>query len=283
MVRRPGREAVFSAPPTEVCYGDVTDSNALTEACRDITEVIHLVAVIRGGSGQFESINRQGTANVASAAREAGSVKRLIHVSALGAANTPRLNYLYSKWQGEQEVIGSGLPYVILRPSLIFGPGDEFTTAVAALIRAVPITPVIGSGNNRLQPVHVEDVARCIVLAVSGNIRGNQTLDIGGPERLSYNEIVRTVARAMNRKRLRLNIPLWAIRPAVAAIDTLTPRAPINRAMLQLVTLRNVTEPDSVEGTFGFKPRPMAGNIDHVNSITFGDALRLNLGLRARG
>ena len=282
MVRRPGSENVFATPPTEVCYGDVTDPDALTEACRDISEVIHLVAVIRGGERQFDAINRQGAANVAAAAKAAGSVRRFIHVSALGAANNPRLRYLYSKWQGEQEVIASGLPHVIIRPSLIFGPGDEFTTAVAALVRTMPITPVIGSGNNRLQPIHVDDVARCVVSSVRGNIRGNRVLEIGGPQRLSYNEVVSAVARAMGRKRLRLNIPLWKIRPAVAVMDIITPRAPINRAMLQLVTLRNVAEPDSVERVFGFRPRPMAGNIDHVNSITFGQGLRLNLGMASR-
>ena len=282
MVRRPGSESIFATPPTEVCYGDVTDHNALGEACRDISEVIHLVAVIRGGVRQFEAVNRLGTANVAAAAKDAGSVRHIIHVSALGAANAPHLDYLHSKWQGEREVINSGLPHVILRPSLIFGPGDEFTTAVAALVRTMPITPIIGSGNNRLQPIHVGDVARCIRLALSGNIRGNQILEIGGPERLSYNEIVRTVARAMGKKRLRLNIPLWAIRTPVAAMDLLSPRAPINGAMLQLVTLRNVAETDSVERVFGFRPRRMAGNIDHVNDITFGAALRLNLGLGAR-
>ena len=281
MVRRPGSEAVFATPPTEVCYGDVTDPNALTEACRDISEVIHLVAVIRGGNRQFDAINRLGTANVVAAAKDAGSVRRFIHVSALGAANAPDLEYLHSKWQGEQAVRDGGLPYVILRPSLIFGPGDEFTTAVAALVRAAPVTPIIGSGNNRLQPIHVDDVARCIVLAVGGNIRGSQTLDIGGPQRMSYIEIVRTVAAAMRRRRLRLNIPLWAIRAPVAALDILTPRAPINRAMLQLVTLRNVAEPDSVERVFGFRPRPLAGNIEHVNGMTFGEALRINLGIGA--
>ena len=281
-MRRPGSESVFATPPTEVCYGDVTDPDALTEACRDISEVIHLVAVIRGGDRQFDAINRQGAANVAAAAKEAGSVRRFIHVSALGATNNPRLRYLYSKWQGEQEVIASGLPHVIIRPSLIFGPGDEFTTAVAALVRTMPVTPVIGSGNNRLQPIHVDDVARCIVSSVSGNIRGNRVLEIGGPQRLSYNEIVSTVARAMGRKRLRLNIPLWKIRPAVAVMDIITPRAPINRAMLQLVTLRNVAEPDSVERVFGFRPRPLAGNIDHVNRVTFGEGWRLNLGMASR-
>ena len=279
MVRRPGSESIFATPPTEVCYGNVSDPDALTEACRDISEVVHLVAVIRGGPRQFDAINRQGTANVAAAARAAGSVRRFVHVSAVGAANVPRLRYLHSKWAGEQEVINSGLAYTIIRPSLIFGPGDEFTTAVAALVRMGPITPVIGSGNNRLQPIHVEDVARCVALSVSGNIRGNRTVEIGGPDQLSYNEILRIVARTMGLRRLRVNVPIWKVQFPIALMEMLTPRPPINRAMLQLITLRNVAGPDSVEREFGFRPRPFAGNIDHVKSMTFGRALRSNLGI----
>ena len=279
MVRSPGSESVLQTPPTDVCYGNVTDPDALAEACRGISEVIHLVAVIRGGSRQFEAINRQGTANVVAAAREAGSVRRFVHLSAVGAANVPHLRYLHSKWLGEQEVVNGGLPYTIIRPSLIFGPGDEFTNAIAALVRSLPITPVIGSGNNRLQPIHVEDVARCVALSLSGNIRGNRTVEIGGPEQLSYNEIIRVVARVMSRRRLLVNVPLWKMRLPIAMMEMLTPRAPINRAMLQLITLRNVAEPDSVERVFGFRPRTFAGNIDHVRTMTFGQALRANLGL----
>lgn len=279
MVRSPGSESVFATPPTDVCYGNVSDPDALAEACRGVSQVIHLVAVIRGGPRQFDAINRQGAANVVAAAKEAGSVRHFVHVSALGAANVPNLRYLHSKWQGEQEVVNSGLPHVIIRPSLIFGPGDEFTNAVAALVRSSPITPVIGSGNNRLQPIHVEDVARCVALSLSGNIRGNRTVEIGGPEQLSYNEIIRAVARVMGRRRLLVNVPLWKMRLPIALMEMLTPRAPINRAMLQLITLRNVAEPDSVERVFGFRPRPFAGNIDHVRAMTFGQALRANIGL----
>lgn len=279
MVRTPGRESVFSAPPTDVCYGDVSDPDALAEACRDIDMVVHLVAVIRGGPRQFEAVNRQGTANVAAAAKAAGSVKHFIHLSAIGAAAEPGRQYLYSKWQGEQEVIKSGLHYTIIRPSLIFGPGDEFTRAVAALVRITPATPVIGSGLNRLQPIYVDDVAACVAAAGSGNFRGNRIVAIGGPQQLSYNEIVAAVADALDRSRRRINIPVWAVRLPIAAMETLTRNPPINRAMLQLIGMRNVTDVDSVAAAFGFNPRPMAGNMDYLRGIGFGAALRMNLGL----
>ena len=279
MVRRPGTESIFASPPNEVCYGNVSDPDALMEACRGISEVIHLVAVIRGGARQFDAINRQGTANLIAAAKEAGSVRRFVHLSALGAANAPNLRYLHSKWAGEREVINGGIPYVIIRPSLIFGPGDEFTNAVAALVRAVPVTPVIGSGNNRLQPIHVDDVAHCVALSVSGNVRGNRVIEIGGPSQLAYNEIVRTITRTLGRRRILMNVPVWKLRAPIALMELLTSKPPINTAMLQLVTLRNVAETDSVEREFGFAPRPLAGNIDHVKEMTLGRAIRYNLGL----
>ena len=279
MVRRPGSESVFATPPTQVCYGNVSDTDALVEACRGITEVVHLVAVIRGGPRQFEAINRQGTANIVAAAKESGSVRRFVHLSAAGAANAPSLKYLHSKWAGEQEVVNGGIPYVIIRPSLIFGPDDEFTNAIAALVRFCPITPVIGSGNNRLQPIHVEDVSRCIALSLSGNMRGNRAVEIGGPHQLSYQEILRIVARTLGRRRLLINVPHWKMRVPTTLMELLTPRPPINSAMLQLITLRNVAEPDSVQREFAFQPRPLAGNIDHVKTMTFARALRVNLGL----
>ena len=279
MVRAPGRESVLATPPTDVCYGDVSDPDALAEACRGIDTVVHLVAVIRGGPRQFEAVNRQGAANVAAAAQAAGSVKHFIHLSAIGAAAEPRLQYLHSKWQGEQEVIQSGLRYTIIRPSLIFGPGDEFTRAVAALVRITPATPVIGSGLNRLQPIHVDDVAAAVAVANGGNLRGSRIIAIGGPQQLSYNEIVATVADALGRSRRRINIPVWAVRLPIAALSTLTRNPPINRAMLQLIGMRNVTDTDSVAAAFGFNPRPMAGNLDYLRGISFGAALRMNLGL----
>ncbi len=278
MVRRPGSESALYQPPTDVCYGDVSDPDALAEACRDVAAVVHLVAVIRGGAKEFDAINRQGTANVVAAARAAGTVRRFVHVSALGAGNAPELPYLYSKWQGEQAVASGGIPHTILRPSLIFGPGDEFTAAVAALVRVTPVTPVIGSGNNRLQPIHVDDAAAAIVSAVSGNLRGNRTVEIGGPEQLSYNDVVSVIAKTLGRSGRRVHVPVWAVRGPVAMLGLLTPRPPLNKAMLQLITLRNVADTHGVERAFGFKPRPLAGNVDYLRDITTGAALRMTLG-----
>lgn len=279
LVHTPGRERVFASRLVDVQYGTVADPDALASACQGVDLVVHLVAVIRQTKGAtFTEINHQGTANVLKAAQESGSVRHFVHLSAIGAANNPRYPYLYSKWQGEQAVTESGLPYTVLRSSLMFGEGDEFINALAALAKVSPLVPVVGMGRNRLQPIAVEDVARCIALTLDRDDLKGKTIEIGGPEQLSYNEIVSLVARTMGKRRLRIHIPVSVMRLNVALMEILLPRPPITTEELRMLPIRNVAEVDTVDETFGFTPRSLGGNIDFVNSMGFGDALKVSLG-----
>jgi NADH dehydrogenase len=279
LVHTPGRERIFPDRSVDVRYGRITDPETLESACQEVEQVIHLVAVIRQQrDASFDQINRQGTANVLAAAKEAGSVRHFIHVSALGAANNPHYPYLYSKWQAEQEVMNSGLPYTIFRPSLIFGQGDEFINALAALVRVFPLVPVVGAGRNRLQPILVEDVARCLVLAADRDDLKSKTIEIGGPQQLSYNQIVGLVAQTMGKRGVRFHVPVWLMRLNVWFMELLLPRPPITSEELRMLQVRNVTEVETVEETFGFSPQPLMGNIDFVKSVGFGDGLKMSLG-----
>ena len=279
LVRTPGRERIFPEGTVDVYYGDIDSPEALLSACRGVEQVIHLVAVIREtGAATFDAVNRVGVENVVAAASAAGGVQQLIHVSAVGAVNNPEYPYLLSKWQGEQAVVASGLPHTIIRPSIIFGEGDEFLSSLAALVRIFPLVPIISSGRNRLQPIWVDDVAQCIALSLSRHDLQGHILELGGPEQVSYNEIVGILSRTMGRKRLRLHVPLWIMRINVALMQLLMSRPPINSEMLKMLRVRNVAEVGIVEQTFGFRPKPLEGSIDFVNSITFGDALKINMG-----
>ena len=279
LVHTPGRERIFQPRSVDVQYGAVSDPDALVSACQGVEQVVHLVGIIRQGQGStFSRVNHQGTANLVKAAGAVGSVRHFVHLSAIGAASNRRYPYLYSKWQGEQEVINSGLPYTVLRSSLMFGPGDEFINALAALVRISPLVPVVGLGRNRLQPIAVDDVARCVALAVDRDDLKGKTIEIGGPEQLSYNQIVGLVAQTMGKRRLRIHIPVWLMRINVALMERLLPRPPITTEELRMLPLRNVAEVDTVEETFGFTPRPMAGNLDFAKSIGFRDGLKVSLG-----
>ena len=131
LVHSPGSERIFSHREVEVQYGNIQDPASLSAAFYDVEAVVHLVGVIRPGRGaSFEDVHKQGTANVLAAAKQAGA-RHFLHVSAIGAANDSSYPYLYTKWQGEQEVIDSGIPYTIYRPSVLFGEGDEFINDLA--------------------------------------------------------------------------------------------------------------------------------------------------------
>ena len=279
LVHTPGHERIFAPRSVDVQYGSVSDPDALASACQGVESVIHLVAIIQQRKGAtFDSVNRQGTANVVAAAKDAGGVKEFVQISAIGASGNRSYPYLHSKWEGEQEVIKSGLPYTILRSSLMFGEGDEFTNSLAALVRVSPLVPVIGTGRNRLQPIDVNDVARCIVLALDRDDLKGRTIEIGGPEQLSYNEIVGLLAQTLGRRHFRFHVHPWLVWPNVALMQRFLPKPPINTEELRMLSIRNVAELETVEEVFGFAPRPFAGNIDYVKKISFSDALKTMLG-----
>ena len=278
LVHTPGRERVFAPRSVDIHYGSVLDSNALAAAFYDVEAVVHLVGIIRRRRGlTYDLINRQGVANVVAAAKESG-VKHFVLVSAIGAADNRSYSYLYSKWQGEQEVVKSGLSYTIIQSSIMFGAGDEFLNTVAGLVRVFPLVPVVGSGRNRLQPIAVEDMARCIALAVDREDMKGKTIEVGGPRQVSYNEIVAIVARTIGKRRLRVHFPVWLVYGLAKAAQGLVPRAPVTTDQLRMLPIRNVAEPDVVERTFGFTPRVLEGNIDYVRSVGLRDGIDILTG-----
>jgi NADH dehydrogenase len=282
LVHNPGRERMFPDGSVEVHFGSVLDPHALAAAFYGLEAVVHLVGIIGQRAGAtFDQVNRQGVANVVAAAKGVG-VKHFLHVSAIGSAigatNNPSYPYLHSKWQGEQQVVNSGLPYTILRPSVMFGPGDEFLNTLAALARVFPLVPVVGSGRNRFQPIAVEDVARCLVLALGRDDLRGKTIEIGGSQQLSYNDLMGIMARTLGRRRLYVHIPVWPMSLAVGVLQRVQPRPPVTGEQLRMLPIPNVAQADTVQEVFGFTPRPLEGNIDYVRGVSFGDGLKIVAG-----
>jgi len=282
LVHTPGRERIFDHRRVEVEYGSVQDPASLNNAFHDVETVVHLAGVIRRRRRNgFDDVHREGTANVVAAAKAAGA-RHLLHVSVVGAAKDQTYPYLYTKWQGEQEVINGGVPYTIFRPSMLFGEGDEFLNALAGLVRLFPLVPVIGAGNNRLQPLSVDDLARCIAITLGREDLKGQALDLGGPERLNYNELVSVVAKAMGKRRLRVHLPVWLMYSAAKVSEGLLPRPPITTDQIKMLGLRSVAEMGEVERIFRFTPRPLEGNIDFVKSVGIADGIQMLLGAMPR-
>lgn len=283
LVHTPGRERALPAGAIELCFGSVSDPEALAAAFRGVDAVVHLVAIIRQRRGAtFAQVNHEGVANVVSAAVSAGRMASqqptLLLVSAIGATNDPAFPYLYSKWLGEQAVTHGGAPYTIIRPSIMFGEGDEFLNTLAALVRVFPLVPVAGPGQTRFQPIAVTDVARCIALSLGRDDLRGKTIEIGGRQQLSYNQLIAIVARTLGKRRMRCHLPTWLVRLNVAIMEKLQPRPPVTTDQLQMLPIPNVAEPGTVEKIFGFTPRPLEGNIDFINSVSFTDGLKILAG-----
>ncbi len=175
-------------------------------AMRGAHVAVNLVGILAQSSAQtFDAVQAEGAGHVAKAAAAAGA--RMVHVSAIGAdANSASL-YARSKAAGEQAVLAAVPGATIFRPSVVFGPEDDFTNRFAALARISPALPLIGGGLTRLQPVYVGDVATAVADAVDGNTRAGATYELGGPEVLTMREIMETILEITERERMLVSLP----------------------------------------------------------------------------
>ena len=179
---------------------------SVAAAMRDCHVAINLVGILtEAGAQTFDAVQAGGAGAVARAAAAVGA--RMVHVSAIGAdANSPS-RYARAKAAGEAAVLAAVPAATILRPSVVFGPEDQFTNRFAALARMSPVLPLIGGGLTRLQPVYVGDVATAVADAVDGKTRAGETYELGGPEVLTMREIIEIILRTIDRKRLLLSLP----------------------------------------------------------------------------
>ena len=248
----------------EVVREDVVSAEGLSEAMSKVEKVVHLVAIIReSGSQTFEAVIRQGTERLVEAAKVAG-VKKFVYVSAIGAQDDPYYPYLHAKWGAERAVALSGLKYTILRPSIIFGEGDEFINALAGLVRYNPVVPVAGDGKTKFQPLWVEDLVTCIVACLDEEAHGGQTLEVGGPEHLTYEEMLDIVKEALGKSRVKAHVPLSVMRPLAQMMEWVLPKPPVTRDQLKMLALDNITETDSMMRSFGVQPRSLADSLDYI-------------------
>jgi NADH dehydrogenase len=184
---------------------------SIEAAMRDSDVAINLVGILaEGGAQSFDAVQGKGAGAVAKATSAVGG--RMVHVSAIGAdANSPS-GYGRSKAAGEQAVLEALPSAVILRPSLLFGPEDQFTNRFAALARMSPALPLLGGGVTRVQPAYVGDVATAVADAVDGKARAGATYELGGPEVLTMREVMEIILSITGRNRMLVSLPFGLAR-----------------------------------------------------------------------
>jgi NADH dehydrogenase len=261
-----GSRRVTAREGLTVARADVIEGKGLPEAFAGCDAVVHLVAIIREkGRQTFDSVIRRGTENMLTAADTAG-IGHVVYISAIGAGPDPRFPYHYSKWMAEQAVRGSGIPFTTLRPSLIFGPGDGFFTTLSGLVRyGIPVIPIAGDGGALFQPIGVDDVVRCILRSLEHGAALRE-IEIGGPEQLTYEEIVDVIHDAIGAgMRIKVHVPVPALMPAAAVMDKVLPNPPVTPAQLRMLALNNITRIDAVPHEFGFAPIAFSANAGYLS------------------
>ena len=183
----------------------------------------------------------------------AGGVERLVHLSALGAGPDERFPYLLTKWRGEEAVRASGLSWTVLRPSVLHGEGGAFFRPIVWSLRWAPVYPMVARGETRFQPLWIEDLARCVSACLRGEQTG-ATLDLGGPEIMTFSDIVQLVMATLGKHRRIVPVPVWAARP-FAFVQGLRRDPLVTNQQLDMVVLDNTCAPDSVDRAFGFHPK----------------------------
>ena len=274
LVRNPEKASACERAGFGSAVGDITDRESLRGALDGCSVAVHLVGIIEEkGAATFERVHVLGTENLVSEAKKT-RVKHFFYQSALGASAESPSNYLRTKAQAEEIVKASGLPHTIFRPSLVVGEGDGFTAKLRGLIEIGPVVPIPGDGTTKFQPIYVDDWSRCFtsLFCPSGERYPgvSKLYEIGGPEHLTYNEIVAQLMNAMGVRKptmhvplemLRLSLPFSGISRGIGAL--LGKKIPsVTRGQLELLQSDNICDRDSVEKNFGFVP------------MTYGEALK---------
>jgi NADH dehydrogenase len=215
-VRSP-RHADFLRPRGDVgqiapVAADILDEAAVAAAVAGADGVVNLVGILyKRGRYSFDAVHAEGAEIVAKAAAAAG-VQRLVQVSAIGADAASPSAYARSKAAGEAAVRTAFPQATILRPSVLFGPEDDFFNRFAAMARLSPALPLFGGGATKFQPVYVGDVAEAIARSVDGDVKGGRIYELGGPNVLTFRQCLEEMLEVIDRRRLLVSVPWWVAR-----------------------------------------------------------------------
>jgi len=245
--------------------GDVKDAgsipNEALDACNFVVHCVGIITEVRSKNQTFEAVHVGGTRNLLAAAQSAGIAGRFVYVSAAGVSSTARAEYSRTKAEAERLVQESGIPYAIFRPSIIMGRGCEFVAQMEGLIRRPPLTPfplpfvpVPGSGKNLFQPVAIDDLASCITQSLSQDTPTGAIYEIGGADRVTFDELLTAFQRHLGMSKPLVHLPLPLLFMGAAVLEALLPHPPITTDQLYNLQVDNVCDNTAVTKTFGLHP-----------------------------
>ena len=218
---------------------NIRDDESVRQAIVGADAVVNLVGILApSGKQTFRAVQAEGAARISRVAADNG-ITNFIHVSAIGADSNSSSRYARSKAEGEDAVLQAIPGAVILRPSIVFGPEDEFFNRFAEMARFSPVLPLIGFGKTKFQPVYVGDVAQAVLAALEGKAKPGAIYELGGPHVYSFKQLLDKIGEYTMRKRGYVPIPFWAATIQAALVQWL-PNAPLTVDQVRLLRKDNV-------------------------------------------
>jgi uncharacterized protein YbjT (DUF2867 family) len=266
LVRDPRRAARLAGWGCELLEGDINDPAALRRATAGAQTVVHLVAIRQGRNEEFQRVMVDGTRELLAAAKEA-DVGRFVLMSALGVSEATKdlVPYYGAKWQMEELVRSSGIPSVIFRPSFIFGPDGGILPTFVKLARLAPVTPIIGSGDQRIQPIWADDLAAYFAAATERDDVTGKLFELGGPDAVSWNEFWERLKRVRHLRRPSVHVPVGVMRVNALVTERLPGNIPLTRDLLKMLEgPDNVVSNDDAPRTFELPLVPLDEQLRRV-------------------
>jgi NADH dehydrogenase len=255
LIRSEKNADYFKRIKAETAFGDITDAKAVDKAVEGAEIVVHLAALVNSADRKkFQEVNVDGTKNLLDASKKYG-VKRFVFFSS--AVITSKIKGIYSdsKIKGEKLVRDSGVPYTIVRPSLLYGDNDvKNFGGMIKLIKKLPIVPTVGSGNAKTQPVYIGDVVDAVVSVIGSQKAKNNEYFIAGPETLTLNEMIGITSKKLGVKRLKFHVPIILARPVVFFYERLAKNPSIITEQIKRMNEDKVYDITDAEKDFGYKP-----------------------------
>lgn len=249
----------------EVAVVSLNDERGVRAALRGVDHIYHLAsASTLGRRGNLLTTDIEGTRTLAQAARDAG-IQRFIYLSHIGADRASAFPIQKAKGIAEEHIRRSGVPYTIIRSSVLFGPEDRFTNNLAGILRVVPfIFPIPSDGRSLIQPLWVEDLVTCLVWTLDNPETINQTYEVGGGEYFTLRQVLETLMDVTRRRRLLVPLPVPWMRALLVMVDSLVPNFNISTYWLDYVAVNRTCPVDNLPRTFGLMPARFAYRLDYL-------------------
>jgi uncharacterized protein YbjT (DUF2867 family) len=264
--------------PVEVAVVGLGDVRGLRAALRDVDTVIHLAGTEhQGRNANLLTIDIQGTRNLAQAAADAG-VGRFIYLSHIGADRASAFPVHKAKGIAEEYVRKSGVPYTIVRSSIVYGPEDHFTTDLADLLRRAPyFFPLPGDGQTRIQPLWVEDLITCLLWAMESTETVDKTYEVGGSEYFTVRQTLEQLLTVMGKRRLLVPLPPPFLRALVVTLETFLPNFPASSFWIDYYAVHRTCPVDNLPRSFGLMPARFTYRLDYLAQTPWYVRLRQSL------